>query len=344
MGSMSASDAAPLPRLGEVFFDVRGASRSMRLSWYANTGVAVFSIWQGGTCTGTFRLPIDDMPRMVEALQHGPHSLGEHSPGYPEAAGHPDSWAQPSGPARALRPAPLDSEVETGQTTAAIPLPQAAPTQAGPPPAARPPAAPHLEPVFGYPENQRAGDPGYRQDPAAAARAGNPGYRQDPGPRQPGGELPWHGPDPETGYQEQAFPGGFGNEMAGRYGDRSKGGYGGDPLAADYPSAPGQPAAAYPGDPIPGQEPLPGRYAPDPLSAEYPGDYADPSSTHGYNRDSPARPYVAPPRPSAEEPLDAAPRASRRRDADEPPADSFPYGPPPDEHKPPQHGRYPGRH
>ena len=53
---MSASDAAPLPRLGEIFFDVRGSSRSMRLSWYSNTGVAVFSIWQGGTCTGTFRL------------------------------------------------------------------------------------------------------------------------------------------------------------------------------------------------------------------------------------------------------------------------------------------------
>jgi hypothetical protein len=72
MGSMSASDAAPLPRLGEVFFDVRGSSRSMRLSWYSDTGVAVLSIWQGGTCTGTFRLPIDDLPRMVEALQRGP--------------------------------------------------------------------------------------------------------------------------------------------------------------------------------------------------------------------------------------------------------------------------------
>jgi len=55
MGCMSASDAAPLPRLGEVFFDVRGESRTMRLSWYADTGVAVFSIWQGGTCTGTTR-------------------------------------------------------------------------------------------------------------------------------------------------------------------------------------------------------------------------------------------------------------------------------------------------
>src|SRR5215467_3732796 len=71
MGSMSASDAAPLPRLGEVFFDVRGSTRSMRLSWYADTGVAVFSIWQGGTCTGTFRLPVSDLPRMMESLQRG---------------------------------------------------------------------------------------------------------------------------------------------------------------------------------------------------------------------------------------------------------------------------------
>src|SRR5580704_57739 len=79
MGTMSASDAAPLPRLGEVFFDVRGNSRSMRLSWYADTGVAVFSIWQGGMCTGTFRLPIADLPRMVQTLQRGPD--GQH-PGW----------------------------------------------------------------------------------------------------------------------------------------------------------------------------------------------------------------------------------------------------------------------
>jgi hypothetical protein len=72
MGTMSASDAAPLPRLGEVFFDVRGNSRSMRLSWYADTGVAVLSIWQGGMCTGTFRLAIGDLPRLVETLQRGP--------------------------------------------------------------------------------------------------------------------------------------------------------------------------------------------------------------------------------------------------------------------------------
>ena len=96
---MSASDAAPLPRLGEVFFDVRGHSRSMRLSWYADTGVAVFSIWQGGKCTGTFRLPIDDLPRMVEILQRGPQSRRSRpsdgrpagwEPGMPDAADQHD--------------------------------------------------------------------------------------------------------------------------------------------------------------------------------------------------------------------------------------------------------------
>jgi hypothetical protein len=115
IGIMSASDAAPLPRLGEVFFDVRGSSRSMRLSWYADTGIAVFSIWQGGRCTGTFRLPMEDLARMTEILQRGPqprrsesrsdyhggydpaaHEAGYDEAGYDEArynsAGYDDDW------------------------------------------------------------------------------------------------------------------------------------------------------------------------------------------------------------------------------------------------------------
>src|SRR5438309_9506255 len=99
MGSMSASDAAPLPRLGEVYFDVRGESRSMRLSWYADTGVAVFSIWQGGTCTGTFRLPIADLPRMVEALQRGPHARDDPATVGQPASREPRRTAPPGPPA-----------------------------------------------------------------------------------------------------------------------------------------------------------------------------------------------------------------------------------------------------
>ena len=102
MGAMSASDAAPLPRLGEVFFDVRGNSRSMRLSWYADTGVAVLSIWQGGMCTGTFRLAIDDLPRMVETLQRGPDGQraqppAAHRPGVDDPLEAPAMGPLPGG-------------------------------------------------------------------------------------------------------------------------------------------------------------------------------------------------------------------------------------------------------
>ena len=89
MGSMSTSDAAPLPRLGEVFFDVRSASRSLRVSWYADTGVAVLSIWQGGTCTGSFRLPMADLPRMIETLQRGPDGLAASGEGWLPPADEP---------------------------------------------------------------------------------------------------------------------------------------------------------------------------------------------------------------------------------------------------------------
>jgi hypothetical protein len=93
---MSEPDAVPLPREGEVFFDVRGESRSMRLSWYADSSVAVFSIWQGNRCTGTFRLPFAELDRMVQTLQAGPHRQGgyRHLPGPADRQGYGDRGYQ----------------------------------------------------------------------------------------------------------------------------------------------------------------------------------------------------------------------------------------------------------
>ncbi len=170
MNSMSASDAAPLPRLGEVFFDVRGSSRSMRLSWYSDTGVAVFSIWQGGTCTGTFRLPIEDLPRMTEALQRGPRGAGQPATDVPSLTGLPGGRRGQSGDTSV---APF-AEYATGQ---------------------------HIAPVTGEfrrPElEERATDPfgsgGYRApspdpvypppapiSPAPSFSPASPSYREDP--------------------------------------------------------------------------------------------------------------------------------------------------------------------
>ena len=59
---------APSPRLGKVFFDARGDNRSMRVSLVADSRIAVISTWQGSTCTGTFRLSREEIPRLTDAL------------------------------------------------------------------------------------------------------------------------------------------------------------------------------------------------------------------------------------------------------------------------------------
>jgi hypothetical protein len=112
MGTMSASDAAPLPRAGEVFFDVRGESRTMRVSWYGDTGVAVFSIWNGGTCTGTFRLPIPELPRMIEALSSGPDGASPPPPAGQVPKQAPPAAADPGPPTAAMQ---LPGQVPGGQ-------------------------------------------------------------------------------------------------------------------------------------------------------------------------------------------------------------------------------------
>src|SRR5450755_590558 len=109
---MSSFDAAPLPRLGEVFFDVRGSSRSMRLSWYSDTGVAVFSIWQGGRCSGTFRLPVDDLARMVELLRRSPGS-GLPGPARPAGEGWPGRAPEPEDVATGYLAGPASGSYES---------------------------------------------------------------------------------------------------------------------------------------------------------------------------------------------------------------------------------------
>jgi hypothetical protein len=128
MGTMSASDAVPLPRLGEVFFDVRGDSRTLRLSWYADTGVAVLSIWQGGMCTGTFRLAIADLPRMVETLQRGPErpTQGQRDD---HRAEHRAGPAQYPAEATAYAAAPTEYSAGTAQYPAESPAYAAAPAE-----------------------------------------------------------------------------------------------------------------------------------------------------------------------------------------------------------------------
>jgi hypothetical protein len=52
----------------------------MEVSWHPDNGVVILSLWQGPVCRATFRLPIEDTPRLVhelvEALSQGIQSPG----------------------------------------------------------------------------------------------------------------------------------------------------------------------------------------------------------------------------------------------------------------------------
>jgi hypothetical protein len=61
----------PLPATGEVFLDARGSGRALRVSWHAEADVIVLSLWLGDTCTGSFRLPVEDVPDLIDALRDG---------------------------------------------------------------------------------------------------------------------------------------------------------------------------------------------------------------------------------------------------------------------------------
>jgi hypothetical protein len=364
MGSMSASDAAPLPRLGEVYFDVRGESRSMRLSWYADTGVAVFSIWQGGTCTGTFRLPIADLPRMVEALQRGPHGEARDprdargtTEQHPTTAYHEDQGAEYRRTGAHGRYD--EEEARPGYGEDGLPGGYRSETGGGYPA----PGGYEDEPTGVY-----RGDVlshGYLDEPGARHREAD--YPDDPltgrypvedpppprypadephRPRHPEGDphptryrgddphRPRYEDDPLTGcYREDPHPSRYPEDPhPSRYpedpltGDRPDG-----PHTGDYPTGPA--TAGYPDGPAAYSEDSAG-YPDD--SSGYPDhaagrDYPASPGNAGY---SPARPYVTPV-PGGTGPAVEGRGHGRRRAADreesDPSADSFPYGRPPAE-------------
>lgn len=209
---MSSPDAVPLPRLGEVFFDVRGNSRSMRLSWYSDSAVAVFSIWQGSVCTGTFRLAIDDLPRMVQLLTSGPAAAvlaGEPEPA--SQAGpvprHQQGYQREPGHGHRSRGEPDPAYPGVPETGYGLPGQPGQPggeyQQAGYLDAAG-------EPRPGYPGGsyrQSAGHPGQQGYPGIAAYPGPAAYPPEPAAYRP--EPAAYPPEPAGFPSGHADPAGY---------------------------------------------------------------------------------------------------------------------------------------
>jgi hypothetical protein len=61
-----------LPRGSRTwFYDVRSPVRRMAVSTHEAEGITVVSLWQGDTCTGTFRLPLGESARLISVLADG---------------------------------------------------------------------------------------------------------------------------------------------------------------------------------------------------------------------------------------------------------------------------------
>jgi hypothetical protein len=308
MGSMSMPNAAPLPRLGEVFFDVRSPSRSLRISWYADTGVAVLSIWQGGTCTGSFRLPMGDLPRMIAALQRGPDG--------PAGGGN---YTAPAAPDHAP-PGAGDYPPEGN------PDPRAGAAAGYDPYAAGPGSLHYLNGSAAGPYPDETGaiypdglTPGHYPDSAAPAH-----YPDSPAPAHyPDSPVPAHRPDEAAAVypDNSAWPGGRGAPVPSRYPDEAD-----PPLYLPAPAGQDFPADP-PGDPYP-----PGSYSADSYppgsypSGSYPsGSYPSGPYSPGPYPDSPG-PYPAGPYPAGTESPDHSAGPSRI-DRPQPPVPGSPYGP-----------------
>jgi hypothetical protein len=65
------SAVAPVPLGAEFFLDARGDARSLRVRWHHSDGVVVLSLWRGPECTGSFRLGVDEVPALIQALRAG---------------------------------------------------------------------------------------------------------------------------------------------------------------------------------------------------------------------------------------------------------------------------------
>ncbi|HEV7887154.1 MAG TPA: hypothetical protein VGO92_06310 [Acidimicrobiales bacterium] len=100
------------------FADDRTPVRRMGVSPHPEAGVVVVSLWQGETCTATFRLPIHDAPRLIGTLANALDAVLPTTPAPPPPT-PPHGWARLRGavyrrPASAPTARPLARQVAGG--------------------------------------------------------------------------------------------------------------------------------------------------------------------------------------------------------------------------------------
>ena len=68
-----------MPAVGDLFTDMRGGGRRMRVSYRDGPGTVVVSLWEDTVCRGTFQLAAGDLTRLVALLSQVDLSAGTRS-------------------------------------------------------------------------------------------------------------------------------------------------------------------------------------------------------------------------------------------------------------------------
>ncbi|MEV0627030.1 hypothetical protein [Nonomuraea wenchangensis] len=347
------SEVVPLPSFGEVFFDARGQERCLRVTWHE--GTLVLSLWRGEMCTASFRMPMEDVGRLLDTLDEGfAEATGEqpavpaHDPGTEVMPGTgqyqrpaPPVHQQPPLDERPVSLSPNDVLVARGpapQDKLVAGFGESAGSREQTP--AYGERAPFTGPQYvdsTGPQPRYTGDPysgpQYTGDPASGPHysgdpASGPQYTGDPfsGPQYTADRSPYQQPQQQpdrfTGSQ-YAEPQYAENEplyqMPGADQRRSA------PLSTDPLGFPSQAAGTYAGS---GQQAQP--YQADPYAADSYGSDSYGSDSYG-RRDSYAQPSQQQPQPQQQSqggsaaaglgtPMHGIPGAGRRRTAPQQPA------------------------
>jgi hypothetical protein len=75
----------------DMFLDERGAG--LRVTWHPERDLVVLSVWQDDSCVGTFRLPVQDVPRLSGLLAAALGDWVDHEANLGGGAGPPGAAA-----------------------------------------------------------------------------------------------------------------------------------------------------------------------------------------------------------------------------------------------------------
>ncbi|MGR6319818.1 hypothetical protein Q2K19_26800 [Micromonospora soli] len=112
-----------MPSFGDLFADLRGEDRTLRVSYHPDRGAVVLSLWSGTICRGSFRMPTDDVDRLLALLTDVRRAATPTPPDADDAAPEP---AAVEGPAEEPAPSVERTGDISAHRVALLPTPRVA--------------------------------------------------------------------------------------------------------------------------------------------------------------------------------------------------------------------------